>query len=59
MSCLFWNCRGLGVPLIVLTLEDLLRVKNPDLVFLSKTRSLQKKVESLKRKWNLNGVTVD
>lgn len=59
MSCLFWNCRDLGVPLTVLTLGDLLRSKNPDLVFLAETRSLRWKIEELKRKWNLNGIGVD
>lgn len=59
MSCLFWNCRGLGVPLTVLTLGDLLRAKHPELVFLSETRCLSRKIEFLKRKWNLNGVSVD
>lgn len=59
MSCLFWNCRGLGVPLTVLPLGDILRNKNPDIIFLSETKSLQHNIESLKRKWNLHGVSVD
>lgn len=59
MSCLFWNCRGLGVPLTVLVLRDMIRAKNSDLVFLSETRSVQSKLESIKRQWNMFGVSVD
>lgn len=59
MSCLFWNCRGLGVSLTVLALGDILRSKNPDIVFLAKTKCTKRKIESLKGKWNLNGVSVD
>lgn len=59
MSCLFWNCRGLGVPLTILVLGDMIRAKNPDIVFLSETKSLYGQIETLKRKWNLFGVSVD
>lgn len=59
MSCLFWNCRGLGVPLIVLALRDMIRAKNPDMVFLSETKRVKVKIEPLKRKWRMNGVSVD
>ncbi|KAL9151827.1 hypothetical protein ABFS82_11G077500 [Erythranthe guttata] len=59
MNCLFWNCQGLGVPLTIHTLGDILRRKNPNLVFLAETKAAPGLVEKLKRKWNLNGIGVD
>lgn len=59
MSYLFWNCRGLGIPLTVLTLRDIIRLKNPDIIFRSETKSTSSWVDSLKERWNLHGITVD
>ncbi|KAJ4827421.1 hypothetical protein Tsubulata_037290 [Turnera subulata] len=59
MSCLGWNCRGLGNPRAVRRLRDFLRRENPDIVFLSETRKRYREMESLK--WRLgyaNGVWV-
>lgn len=58
MSSLFWNCQGLGSPLTVLSLGDLLRKLRPEVIFLSETKGSSQSVEYLKRKWNLNGVGV-
>lgn len=59
MSCLFWNCRGLGVSLTVLVLGDIIRLSNPDIVFISKTKCLNSKIKSLKSSWNLHGFAVE
>ena len=37
MSCIVWNCRGLGNPLTVQELADLVQAKAPTLVFLAET----------------------
>ena len=37
MSCIVWNCRGLGNPLAVQELADLVQAKAPTLVFLAET----------------------
>lgn len=37
MNYLSWNCRGLGSPRAIRILGDLIKSKNPDLVFLSET----------------------
>ncbi|KAK6142672.1 hypothetical protein DH2020_023020 [Rehmannia glutinosa] len=40
MKILSWNCRGLGNRATVRTLKKLLRVQNPDIVFLMETKIL-------------------
>ncbi|KAL7132329.1 hypothetical protein ABFS83_12G066400 [Erythranthe nasuta] len=59
MICLFWNCQGLGVPLTIHVLGDILRRKNPSLLFLSETRATPNLIERLKKKWNMFGIAVD
>ncbi|KAL7132113.1 hypothetical protein ABFS83_12G049400 [Erythranthe nasuta] len=59
MSCLFWNCQGLGVPLTIHALGDIRRIEHPSLVFISETRVKSQLVDRLKMKWNLNGLAVD
>lgn len=59
MNCLFWSCRGLGVPLTILTLGDIIRTKNLELAFLLETKCMKAKVESLKKQWNLFGIAVE
>ncbi|XP_012851712.1 PREDICTED: uncharacterized protein LOC105971405 [Erythranthe guttata] len=59
MSCIFWNCQGLGAPLTIHTLGDILRDHRPLLVFLSETRATHQLIDKVKNKWNLNGVSVD
>ncbi|KAL7139391.1 hypothetical protein ABFS83_09G047600 [Erythranthe nasuta] len=59
MSCLFWNCQGLGRPLSIHEIGDLLRRYDPMLVFLSETKATQQCIDRLKRKWNYYGLAVD
>jgi hypothetical protein len=39
MKILAWNCRGLAQPFTVRSLRAFLRNKNPNIVFLTKTKS--------------------
>ena len=39
MSLLSWNCRGFGNPQIVNTLKKVIRLEDPNLVFLMETKS--------------------
>ncbi|XP_012857002.1 PREDICTED: uncharacterized protein LOC105976270 [Erythranthe guttata] len=59
MSCIFWNCQGLGAPLTIHVLGDILRDCRPLLVFLSETKGTRPLLEKLKRRWNLNGFGID
>ncbi|KAL0359735.1 UNVERIFIED_CONTAM: hypothetical protein Sangu_0822900 [Sesamum angustifolium] len=59
MSLLVWNCQGLGNPLTVKGLGDLLRDNKPTLVFLAETKCFASQIEVLKRKFNLFGCNVD
>lgn len=59
MSCLFWNCQGLGTTLTIPILGDLIREKRPDVLFLCETKGTAHDIASLKRKWNLHGIAVD
>lgn len=59
MSFLIWNCRGLGVPLTVRILRDMVRLLNPELVFLSETRCTTGYIDDLKARWNRYGFVVE
>ncbi|KAL7158395.1 hypothetical protein ABFS83_02G140200 [Erythranthe nasuta] len=59
MSCLFWNCRGLGGPLTIHEIGDMLRRFDPTLVFLSETKATSQLIDKLKRRWNCFGFAVD
>ena len=50
MNSLCWNCRGIGNPRIVYTLRDYVRCWNPNLVFLSETKSKCRRMEKIKFK---------
>ena len=45
MSCISWNCRGLGNPCTVHELADLVRIKDPSAVFLMETWSNEEHLE--------------
>ncbi|KAL7153226.1 hypothetical protein ABFS83_04G152200 [Erythranthe nasuta] len=59
MSYLYWNCQGLGTPLTIHVLGDVIRRHRPKVVFLSETKSTSSFVKKLMRKWNLFGISVD
>lgn len=59
MSCLLWNCQGIGPLLTVHVFGDLLRHYRPDVIFPAETKVTSHNIEKLKRSWNLNSVTVD
>ncbi|KAL0457840.1 UNVERIFIED_CONTAM: hypothetical protein Slati_0411200 [Sesamum latifolium] len=58
MSLLVWNCQGLGNPWTVRGLQELIRVHNPLLVFLTETKCSASQIEVLKRRLDLFGVGV-
>lgn len=55
MSCLSWNCRGLGNPLAVLALRELVKTHKPGLVFLFETLAHHNKIEEVRRSIGFNG----
>ncbi|KAL0402472.1 UNVERIFIED_CONTAM: hypothetical protein Slati_4277100 [Sesamum latifolium] len=59
MKLLVWNCQGLGSPWTVHALDEIIRLHDPVLVFLSKTKCKWRKCENLKEKYNFFGVNVD
>lgn len=58
MSCIFWNCQGIGATLAANGFGILIRKYRPDVIFLSETRGSSHSIDSLKSRWNLNGVGV-
>lgn len=58
MSCIFWNCQGIGSSLAANGFGVLLRKFRPDVIFLYETGGSSHAIDSLKTKWNLNGVGV-
>ena len=49
MSCLTWSCRGLGNPCTVRELRDLIRAKDPSVVFLAETWADEARLKDLQR----------
>ena len=50
MSCLSWNCRGLGNPQTEVELADLVGKKDPKMVFLMETKVDKEVIERISRK---------
>lgn len=50
MSCLIWNCRGLGNPCIGYELADMVRVKDLSVMFLAETWANEARLKDVKRK---------
>ena len=48
MSCIIWNCRGLGNPLAIQELADLVLAKAPTLVFLVETLANEARLDYVK-----------
>ncbi|CAH9133147.1 unnamed protein product [Cuscuta epithymum] len=60
MSCISWNCRGLGNPLAVQVLVDMIHLKRPKLVFLMETFCNSSKIEMVRKKTGMHaGFGVD
>ena len=55
MSCLAWNCRGLGNPLTIHELTNMVRKKDPLVLFLSKTKLDENRLEMLRCLWRFGG----
>ena len=55
MSCLFWNCRGLGNPQTVHELTVMVRQKDPLVLFLFETKLDEKRLEVLRCQWGFVG----
>ena len=58
MSCLFWNCCGLGNPATVQELTIMVRQKDPLVLFLSETKLDEKILEILRCYWSFGGKLV-
>ena len=58
MSCLAWNCRGLGNPRAKSELEELIQAQAPLIVFLSETWADKEQLERLKYKVKFAGLFV-
>lgn len=50
MNCVSWNCRGLGQPRTIRALSDLVRDHRPEILFLSETISVGRRIEELRVK---------
>lgn len=48
MIHLFWNCRGLGLDTVVQVLHGLIRKHMPFMIFLSKTKMKEYRIEGVK-----------
>jgi hypothetical protein len=55
MSCLAWNCRGLGNPQTVHELSIMVRKKDPLVLFLSETKLDANRLEVLRCYWKFAG----
>jgi exonuclease III len=56
MKILSWNCRGLGSPTTVRTLSRLIRIENPQIVFLMETRLKAIEVENVRSRLGFKNV---
>ncbi|MBA0598014.1 hypothetical protein Gorai_007794, partial [Gossypium raimondii] len=55
MKLLCWNCRGLGNPMTVRELKQLIIANNPDIVFLCETKMLSKNFTRIRNICRLDG----
>lgn len=60
MSLLYWNYRGLGNPCAIRALQELIKSKDPCLVFLCETKVKDAKARKIQKEFGFkSGVTVD
>ncbi|XP_057803472.1 uncharacterized protein LOC131018756 [Salvia miltiorrhiza] len=60
MNIISWNCRGLGQPLAIPILSELVRVHRPQFLFLCETLSLRHRMEEIRSRLNFEGCfTID
>ncbi|KAL0287077.1 UNVERIFIED_CONTAM: hypothetical protein Sangu_2707400 [Sesamum angustifolium] len=59
MSLLVWNCLGLGGPSTVQCLGNIIRNTHPALVFLAEIKCSSCQIDSLKRGFDLHGISMD
>ena len=55
MTCLSWNCRGLGNPEAVRELRSIVKLEGPTLLFVMETKIQAKRVEALKYSLGFGG----
>ena len=58
MNGVSWNCHGLGRPRAVLELTEMVKQRSPSFVFLMETRSKDKFLKNLCRKFKLKNVFI-
>lgn len=59
MSVIAWNCRGMGSTLVVRTLIDEVRPRDPLLVFLAETKASTSRIKGIQAKLNFTqGIVV-
>ncbi|KAA3466257.1 reverse transcriptase [Gossypium australe] len=59
MKILCWNIRSLGNPRVMRTLQNVLKLYKPQLVFFMETKINKNKMESVKRRYSfINGIKV-
>ena len=56
MSTISWNCRGLGNPCTVRTLQDLVSRCQPKFIFLIEMKINREKVEKVQRRLRFDGL---
>jgi hypothetical protein len=56
ISCLSWNCRGLGNPLAVWDLRQLVKTKQPIFLFLMETKLQSNKLHALRSSMGYEGL---
>lgn len=54
MLMISWNCQGVGRPLIVSNIRELIKVHRPALVFLMKTKNKSENLERIRKKTSLD-----
>lgn len=57
MTMISWNCQGLGYPLTVHHLKDLIKSSQPIMVFFMETKQVEASCERLRRMVNMDNST--